>query len=146
MLHKEQSQLVVIAKQIATQFTDSACNLATATCYLNEVAVGLFITKKLFRQAIEPSIELMMTAIKAIAGESKFFNMIIPIFEQYIANEKIYMQNPSEVFAKGTTLYLNQLNATNENIYKNANENITEEFEAAKEHVKTALINPGCNA
>lgn len=161
ILNKNKAQLLKITNKVIQQFSKSQCNLSTFTCYLNEVAVELCTTKKIFDQAIEPVVELLITTIKtflkeadieitdlnclALAGQSYFFNRIISKLEQYVDNEKIYSEHASEVLAKGATYYLDKMQNSNENLFT-TNINISiDQIEAEKELIRTTLINAGCN-
>lgn len=161
ILNKNKAQLLKITDKVIQQFSESKCNLSTFTCYLNEVAVELRITKKIFDQAVEPVIELVITAVKtflkeadieiadlnclALAGQSYFFNRIILKLEQYVDNEKIYSEQTNEVLAKGVAYYLDKMQNSNENLFATNNNISIDQIEAEKELIKTTLINAGCN-
>lgn len=162
ILNKNKAKLLKTANNIIQHFSDVKCNLTTYTCFLNEIAVELRITKKAFNQAIEPTIELVVTAIKsflkeadtklenlnclALTGQSYFTNRLISTISQYVDKEKIHHQCANEILAKGTTLYLKQLLNSNENLTTTSDNIIPiDQIEAEKELIKTTLINAGCN-
>lgn len=163
LLNKNKAQLRAITNKVSQQFSDPQNKLSNYTCYLNEIAIELLITKRMFNQAIEPAIELFITAIKAflketdfefvdltclaLAGQSYYFNNIIFKLAEYVDKEKILYQASNEVLAKGTTHYLKQMLNSNKNLTTTSNNNISnDQINTEKELIKTIIINPGCNA